>query len=91
MQINQDEMSIGIQGDMTAQYAEWNDKLERVGGPNYQRGWNEYTIRILEGNPPEKALINFADNWGYNYGGRIAYYGTTPEGVRIARVVVYHD
>lgn len=91
MHIQQDAMSLNIQGNMTEQYAAWNDKLVRVGQPQHMPGWNIYTVHILEGDPPKEALINFADNWRANFGGRIEFTAITAEGKRIARVVVYHD
>jgi len=74
-----------------AQKEEWNDKLQAVLGTK-RIGYAHFirTIEILEGEPSDDVLRNFADNWGYNFGGVIQQ--RYREGDRrFVRVKVYID
>lgn len=69
-----------------AEQAYWNKKLLVLRDSRKAcYGHNEATVKILSGNPSDKTLIDFADNWHYNFGGSVKHSGT------LAFVKVYID
>lgn len=76
---------------LKAQKQEWQEKLKLV--PNSKRpGYAHFeaTVEILEGAPSDQVLFNFADDWGYNFGGHVVQRWREEER-RFVRVHVYID
>ena len=76
---------------ITEQKKEWNDKFRKVPG-TYRSGYAHFvsTVEILEGEPSGDIIMNFADGWGWNWGGEILR-RWTQDGKRFVQVKVYTD
>ena len=70
---------------------EWNDKLVKVPG-THKSGYAHFVcvVEILEGEPSDDVLRNFADGWSWNFGGVIQQ-RYREDGRRYVRVKVYID
>jgi hypothetical protein len=78
------------QQELEEQRAEWGDKLTFAPGGRSGYAHTIRNVEILEGEPPDAVLINFADRWGYNFGGRIQARWTEDDR-RFVTVKVYTD
>lgn len=72
------------------QRREWQDKIAVVPLTyDYGTGYYWVTMKILDGEPDNLAVIAAAAGWGLNYGGIVLTY--EQDGQRYARVKVYCD
>jgi len=79
------------QAEITAQREEWSDKLKYVPGSK-RNGYAHFEsiIEVLAGDPSDDVLLNFADDWGWNFGGEIRRRWKEDDR-RFVRVKVYTD
>jgi len=77
------------QKELELQEQEWGDKLRTRHCKEHGYAHFYRIVEILEGEPPDAVLINFADDWGFNFGGKVIRY--TQGEKRFARVKVYID
>jgi len=80
-----------IVSEAKARRLQWQDRVRYVpGSGTHGYAHTRATVEILDGNPPDRVLIDAGDRWGLNFGGRVER-RWCEDGKRLVSVKVYTD